>query len=73
MAPLGKFLLIAGVVMALVGLVLMFSDRLPWLGRLPGDINIERENFQFHFPITTSILLSVIVSLILWAIGQFRK
>jgi len=56
---LGGILLIAGAVMTLGG-------RLPWLGRLPGDIAIERENFRFYFPIGTSILVSILLTLIVW-------
>lgn len=70
---LGKSLVLFGIILALVGLVLMFSDKIPWLGKLPGDIHIKRENFEFWFPITTSIVLSVVLSLILWVISYFRN
>jgi hypothetical protein len=68
----GKSLVLFGVVLALVGLVLMFSDKIPWLGKLPGDIHIKRENFELWFPITTSIIVSVLLSLILWVISYFK-
>ena len=64
-----RFLVIAGVVLVLVGLAWPWLVRLG-LGRLPGDINIERENFSFHFPLTTSIVVSLVVSLLFWI---FRK
>lgn len=70
---LGKFLLLVGVILAMVGIALLIADKIPFLGRLPGDIRIERENFRFYFPLTTSILLSVLISVILWLISHFRK
>ncbi|MEW5773476.1 MAG: DUF2905 domain-containing protein [Thermodesulfobacteriota bacterium] len=68
---LGRLLLVLGVVLAAAGLLLMFWDKLPWLsrlplGRLPGDINIEREGFRLSFPIVTCIIASVVLSLLLW-------
>jgi hypothetical protein len=66
MAGLGKSLIIMGLVIAAIGVILTFAGKVPWLGRLPGDIYIKRENFSFYFPIATSILLSVIISVILW-------
>jgi hypothetical protein len=61
---LGRPLMLAGVVLFLVGALLSFGARVPWLGRLPGDIVIERENVRFYFPIATSILISIILSLL---------
>ena len=70
---LGKMILLMGLVLVGVGAVLMLAGKWPssesgfgWLGRLPGDIFIKRENFSFYFPITTSLLLSVLVSLVLY-------
>ncbi len=70
---IGRVLLMVGVVLACIGGVLMIADKIPFLGRLPGDIRIERENFRFYFPLTTSILISVVVSFILWLISHLRK
>ncbi len=70
MSGMGKILIIAGCLMALLGVVLVFADKIPWLGRLPGDISIKRDNFSFYFPLTTSILLSILISLVLYF---FRK
>ena len=70
MAPIGKLLIVFGLILAAVGLLLLFSDKIPWLGRLPGDITVKRDNFTFYFPIATCILISIILSLILWF---FRK
>lgn len=66
MPGIGKSLIILGLVIAAIGVILTFAGRLPWLGRLPGDIYVKKENFTFYFPLATSILISVIVSLILW-------
>lgn len=63
---MGLLLIIVGITIVVVGLMVYFSDRIPLIGRLPGDIRIERENFTFYFPLATSILLSVIVSLIIY-------
>ena len=62
----GKFLVVAGLVMAAVGALLWSGVGRGWLGRLPGDINYTRDNFSFHFPIVTCLILSAVVSLLLW-------
>lgn len=70
--PFAKILIIAGLVLLAGGLIwYFFSDKLSWLGHLPGDIRIERENFRFYFPITTMILLSLLFSLLLAIIRRF--
>lgn len=56
--------MIVGGALLLLGALFSFGARIPWLGRLPGDIVIERNNFRFYFPITSSILISVILSLL---------
>ena len=66
----GRLLVITGVVLVLVGLAFMLSGKIPWLGRLPGDILIKKKNITFYFPLGTSILLSIILSLILWFINR---
>jgi len=63
-------LVVAGLVIAAVGALLLLSGKIPWLGRLPGDILVKREKFTFYFPLATSLLISLILSLILWL---FRK
>jgi len=73
MTSLGKLLMIFGVVLVGLGLLITFFDKIPFLGRLPGDIHIKRENFQFYFPIATSIVLSLVLALILWLISYFGK
>jgi len=66
MAGLGKILIYLGLMLIVIGVILTLAGKLPWLGRLPGDIAIERDNFSFYFPIATSILVSVIISLVLY-------
>jgi hypothetical protein len=69
LSGLGKLLLGLGGLLLLIGALLVFGGRLPGigvLGRLPGDIFIKRDNFSFYFPLTTSILISIILSLMLW-------
>jgi DUF2905 family protein len=60
----GRVLMLAGAAMLILGALFTLGARLPWLGRLPGDIVIERPNFRFYFPIATSIVISIILSLI---------
>ncbi len=67
---LGRFLIVTGLVIVVVGLVLLAAERIPWLGRLPGDIRIERGNWRFYVPLTTSFLISLIVTILL---NLFRR
>ena len=67
---IGRLLVVFGVLIALAGVALLLVGRVPWLGRLPGDIHIERGNWTFYFPLATSLLLSVVLTLILWIIGR---
>jgi len=72
-APLeqiGKLILLTGVFIAVVGLLLILADKIPFIGKLPGDILIRRKNFTFYFPLGTSILLSIILSLVLYFLGR---
>jgi hypothetical protein len=70
MPGLGRTLVILGVLLVIVGLGFMFADKIPYVGRLPGDIYVKREKFSFCFPLTTSIVISIILT-ILFSI--FRK
>jgi hypothetical protein len=72
MPELGKALVILGAVLLAVGLLLLFAGKLPFFGKLPGDVVIQRRNFTFFFPLATSIVLSLLISLILYLIGKFR-
>lgn len=69
---IGRFLVIAGVVIFALGIILMLSGKISWLGRLPGDIIIQRKNFTFYFPLATSILISLLLTLIFWIFGRMR-
>ncbi len=70
MQDIGKFLIITGIIISAVGGLFLISGKLPWIGKLPGDIVIQRKNFTFYFPVVTSILLSIIISFILWFLGR---
>jgi Protein of unknown function (DUF2905) len=62
----GKYIILIGAIIILAGIIIyFFHNKLNWIGRLPGDIRIEKENFRFYFPITTIILLSIVLTLIL--------
>lgn len=69
---IGRMLLVAGLVLAVLGAVMAFGERIPLLGKLPGDITIERGSTRIVLPITTSILLSVLLSLLLWLLSLFK-
>jgi hypothetical protein len=64
MPAMGKLFVILGIVMIIIGVGFMFGDKIPYIGKLPGDISIKRENFSFYFPITTSIIISVILTIL---------
>lgn len=66
----GKLLIVSGLLIAVVGGVLLLAGRLPWLGRLPGDVHIQRGNWTFYFPLATSLLVSIALTLIFWVIGR---
>ena len=69
-SDVGKVLVALGLLIALAGVVLMLVGRVPWLGRLPGDIHIERGNFSFYFPLASSIIVSIILTLLLYIVGR---
>jgi len=71
MASLGRTVIVLGLVLVAVGLLLSVLPRVPWLGRLPGDIHIEREHFSLHVPLVTCLVVSVVATLILNLL--FRK
>jgi hypothetical protein len=70
LGTLGKMLVLFGLILAAVGFLLIWSDKIPWIGHLPGDIYIKKKNFTFYFPLVTSLLISVILTLLL---SLFRK
>lgn len=69
---MGKILIILGVVMVVMGLLLQFAGRIPFFGKLPGDIRIERGNFSLYLPLTSCIIVSLVLTLILYLLGRFR-
>jgi hypothetical protein len=73
MIGMGKLLVLLGVVLVIVGLALMVAPKIPFLGKLPGDIHIKKDNFEFYFPLATSMVLSLVLSGILWLISHFGK
>jgi len=74
MPGLGRMLIVFGGVLILIGVVVLLAPRLPWLGRLPGDLRYERGNWRFYFPLGTSIAISIILTLLLnLLIRIFRK
>ncbi len=70
----GKWIIIIGIVLVVTGIVLyFFHDKLGWVGRLPGDIHVEKKNFRFYFPITTLIIINVVILIIAYIIRKFNS
>ena len=63
---MGNMLIGIGIVLILIGIIMTFGPKIPWIGKLPGDLSIQRENFSFYFPLTTCIIMSIILSLLLY-------
>ncbi len=70
MAATGKLLFIVGIIIAVTGLVLIYGPKMPLIGRLPGDVFIKKGNFTFYFPVATSVIISIVVTLILYLISR---
>jgi len=70
MRDVATILIVFGLLIALAGVVLLLVGRVPWIGRLPGDIHLQRGNFTFYFPLATSLLLSVVLTLVLYLLGR---
>jgi Protein of unknown function (DUF2905) len=66
----GKILIVAGLAIAVLGVLIYLGGKVPWLGNLPGDIRIQRDHFSFFFPLTTCILVSVVLSVVLWLLRR---
>jgi hypothetical protein len=70
MNELGKLLIVFGLLIAGAGVLVVLAGRVPWLGRLPGDISVQRGSWTFYFPLATSILISVVLTLLFWLFGR---
>jgi hypothetical protein len=70
---MGKLLIIVGIVCIVAGLFITYGPKIPFLGKLPGDISVERGNFRLFVPITTSILISIVLSLLIFLYNRFRN
>ena len=73
MKSMGLFIIISGLVLILIGLLVMFSDKIPYLGKLPGDINISGDKGNFHFPVTTCIIISIVLTVLGNIVARFFK
>ena len=70
----GKYMILIGVLIVILGVVVyFFHDKLGWFGHLPGDIRVERENFRFYFPVATMIILSIVLSIIIYIIKKLMQ
>jgi hypothetical protein len=70
MNDIGKILVLVGLVLAALGGLLWLGGKLPWFGRLPGDIHIDREHFKLYFPLTTCLLISILLTLLFRLLGK---
>ena len=70
---MGKFLIIVGIVCIVVGLLMNYAHKLPFLGKLPGDIFVDKGNVKIYFPIVTSILISILLSVLLFLYNKFKN
>ena len=72
MDQLGRVLILFGMVLAALGALLLVVGKVPWLGRLPGDITIQRGRFTFYFPLATCLLVSLVLTLLMWLLSRLR-
>ena len=71
--PYGRGMMIMGLILVAVGAVFWLSPRVPWIGHLPGDVFIQqRDGVTFYFPVTSSVLVSLLLSAILWLVGRMK-
>ncbi|WP_198405666.1 DUF2905 domain-containing protein [Chitinophaga caeni] len=74
MKETGKIIVLVGIIIVFIGIITwLWGDKFKWLGKLPGDIRIERDNFSFYAPITTMVIISIVLSGLLYLIGKFLK
>ncbi len=67
---IGRFFILLGLIISAIGALLLLSGKIPWIGRLPGDIIMQKKNFTFYFPLATSIIISIILTLLFWVLGR---
>ncbi len=72
MGDIAKIIILLGVFLVVIGVILLFIGKVPFLGKLPGDVLIKKEHFTFYFPLASSIIISLLISLILYLIGKPR-
>jgi len=70
MAPLGRMLIILGIVIVAVGVLILLVQKIPYVGRLPGDFYVKKDSFTFYFPLTTCIIISLLLTLIFWILRK---
>ena len=70
MTDAGKLLIVCGLLIAGLGVLVVLAGRVPWIGRLPGDIHVQRGNWTFYVPLATSIVVSLVLTLVFWLIGR---
>jgi len=70
MQHIGKMLILLGIILAAIGGFMLIAGRISWIGRLPGDILLQKKNFTFYFPLATSILVSIVLTLLFWLLGR---
>ena len=63
---MGKMLILMGIILVLVGIIMTVGNKIPWIGRLPGDIIIKRENYSLYFPLTSCVIISIILTLLFY-------
>ncbi len=69
----GKWIIVIGIFLLIAGVIIyFFHDHLHWIGKLPGDIRVEKENFRFYFPVTTMIVLSLLLMILMWIIRKWQ-
>ncbi len=68
----GKYIIASGLIIVIIGIIIYyFGDKLTWIGRLPGDIRIEKENIKIFFPITTMLIASILVNVVIWLFKKY--
>ena len=72
MSDVPRALIVIGLILAAAGVVLSLAPKVPWLGRLPGDLLIRRDHATFYFPLASCLLASLVLSLLFWILGRFR-